>query len=124
MKRVREWARRRAAVFAANDEMAAGIIDAALATGLAVPEDLPVVGFDDTRIAAMTRPRLTTVRVPMSAMGAAAVDLLVPAAGQPEAAGDEADAGIGAGRARIVRRRTENHDATKRKRGRQGVKGL
>jgi LacI family transcriptional regulator len=76
MKRVREWARRRSAVFAANDEMAAGIIDAALAMGVSVPGDLAVVGFDDTRIAAMTRPRLTTVRVPMSAMGAAAVDLL------------------------------------------------
>jgi len=75
-KRVREWARRRAAVFAANDEMAAGIIDAALEAGLSVPEDLAVVGFDDTRVAAMTRPRLTTVRVPMSSMGAAAVDLL------------------------------------------------
>jgi LacI family transcriptional regulator len=76
VKRVREWARRRAAVFAANDEMAAGIIDAALENDLAVPGDLPVVGFDDTRIATMTRPRLTTVRAPMSAMGAAAVDLL------------------------------------------------
>jgi len=76
VKRVREWARRRAAVFAANDEMAAGIIDAALAAGLSLPDDLAVVGFDDTRIAAMTRPRLTPVRVPMSSMGAAAVDLL------------------------------------------------
>jgi LacI family transcriptional regulator len=75
-KRVREWARRRAAVFAANDEMAAGIIDAALAAGLSLPDDLAVVGFDDTRIAAMTRPRLTTVHVPMSSMGAAAIDLL------------------------------------------------
>lgn len=73
---VREWASRGAAVFAANDEMAAGIIDAALAAQLSVPDDLPVVGFDDTRVASMTRPRLTTVRVPMSAMGAAAMDLL------------------------------------------------
>lgn len=76
VKKVREWARRRAAVFAANDEMAAGIIDAALAAGLSTPDDLPVVGFDDTRVATMTRPRLTTVRVPMSSMGAAAIDLL------------------------------------------------
>lgn len=71
-----EWARRGAAVFAANDEMAAGIIDAALAAQFTVPADLAVVGFDDTRIASMTRPRLTTVRVPMSDMGAAAIDLL------------------------------------------------
>jgi LacI family transcriptional regulator len=73
---VRDWAGRGAAVFAANDEMAAGVIDAALAAQLSVPADLPVVGFDDTRVASMTRPRLTTVRVPMSAMGAAAIDLL------------------------------------------------
>jgi DNA-binding LacI/PurR family transcriptional regulator len=84
VKRVRDWARRRAAVFAANDEMAAGIIDAALAAGLSLPDDLAVVGFDDTRIAAMTRPRLTTVRVPMSNMGAAAIDLLVQRLDDPK----------------------------------------
>lgn len=76
VKRVLLWAGQEVAVFAANDEMAAGVIDAALAAGLSVPEDLAVVGFDDTRIASMTRPRLTTVRVPMSSMGAAAIDLL------------------------------------------------
>ena len=75
-KKVREWARRRVSVFAANDEMAAGIIDAAIDAGLSLPGELPVVGFDDTRIAAMTRPRLTTVHVPMSSMGASAVELL------------------------------------------------
>jgi LacI family transcriptional regulator len=76
LKRVKEWSRRRAAVFAANDEMAAGVIAAAQKLGVSVPDDLPVGGFDDTRVAIMTRPRLTTVRVPMSSMGAAAVDLL------------------------------------------------
>jgi LacI family transcriptional regulator len=75
-KKVREWARTHACVFAANDEMAAGIIDAAIELGIAVPDQLTVVGFDDTRIAQMTRPRLTTVRVPMSNMGASAVELL------------------------------------------------
>jgi LacI family transcriptional regulator len=76
IKSVRQWSRTRACVFAANDEMAAGIIDAAIEAGLSVPDQLPVVGFDDTRIAQMTHPRLTTVRVPMSAMGSAAVELL------------------------------------------------
>lgn len=75
-KKVRQWARTQSSVFAANDEMAAGIIDAAIESGISVPEELPVVGFDDTRIAQMTRPRLTTVRVPMSNMGASAVELL------------------------------------------------
>lgn len=76
LKHVREWARTEASVFAANDEMAAGIIDAAIENGVSVPGGLRVVGFDDTRIAQMTRPRLTTVHVPMSSMGASAIELL------------------------------------------------
>jgi LacI family transcriptional regulator len=76
LKRVKEWARRRATAFAANDEMAAGIVAAASKLGVEVPDQLPVVGFDDTRVANMTRPRLTTVRVPMASMGAAAFELL------------------------------------------------
>jgi LacI family transcriptional regulator len=73
---VAEWAEDDACIFAANDEMAAGIIDAAIEQGIGVPTQLRVVGFDDTRIAQMTRPRLTTVHVPMSSMGASAVELL------------------------------------------------
>lgn len=76
LERVGEWAAADACVFAANDEMAAGIIDAAIEQSIAVPQQLRVVGFDDTRIAQMTRPRLTTVHVPMSSMGASAVELL------------------------------------------------
>jgi LacI family transcriptional regulator len=75
-QQVDEWTEAEAFVFAANDEMAAGIIDAAIEHGIAVPGQLRVVGFDDTRIAQMTRPRLTTVHVPMSNMGALAVELL------------------------------------------------
>lgn len=73
---VRSWAGPGHCVFAANDEMASGIVAAATAAGLSVPHDLAVVGFDDTRVARMTRPALTTVRVPMSEMGAEAIDLL------------------------------------------------
>ncbi len=83
-KQVREWARSRASVFAANDEMAAGIIDAAIELGISVPDQLAVVGFDDTRIAQMTRPRLTTVHVPMSSMGSSAVDLLCQRLDDPQ----------------------------------------
>jgi LacI family transcriptional regulator len=75
-EQVQDWADSGAFVFAANDEMAAGIIDAAIEKGIGVPEQLKVVGFDDTRIAQMTRPRLTTVHVPMSSMGALAVEVL------------------------------------------------
>jgi len=76
IRKVKEWANSGASVFAANDEMAAGIIDAAIENGISVPQELRVVGFDDTRIAQMTRPRLTTVHVPMSSMGASAIELL------------------------------------------------
>lgn len=81
---VRSWVARPTTVFAANDEMAAGVIDAAIAATYRVPKDLRVAGFDDTRIAQLTRPRLTTVRVPMAEMGATAVDLLCKRLGEPQ----------------------------------------
>lgn len=73
---IRDWVGPANCVFAANDEMAAGIAAAANAAGYQVPRDIAIVGFDDTRFARMTHPPLTTVRVPMSEMGAAAIDLL------------------------------------------------
>jgi LacI family transcriptional regulator len=73
---VPQWAGPGCCVFAANDEMAAGIVAGAAAAGVRVPQDLGVVGFDDTRVARMTRPLLTTVRVPMSEMGTKAIELL------------------------------------------------
>jgi LacI family transcriptional regulator len=79
-----DWAGPNHFVFAANDEMAAGIIAGATASNVAVPKQLGVVGFDDTRIAEMTRPRLTTVRVPMSKMGATAIELLCRHIEQPD----------------------------------------
>jgi LacI family transcriptional regulator len=79
-----DWAGPGSCVFAANDEMAAGIVAATTAAGLAVPQDLAVVGFDDTRIARMTRPPLTTVRVPMAGMGAKAIELLCQRIADPQ----------------------------------------
>lgn len=81
---VKRWAGAGHCVFAANDEMAAGVLAAAAARGLNIPRDLAVVGFDDTRIAKMTRPLLTTVRVPMSRMGAQAVELLCQRVAEPQ----------------------------------------
>jgi LacI family transcriptional regulator len=81
---VRDWAGPGHCVFAANDEMAAGIIAGANARQVAVPGDLAVVGFDDTRVAQMTKPLLTTVRVPMSSMGAKAVELLCQRLADPD----------------------------------------
>jgi LacI family transcriptional regulator len=57
------------AIFATSDESAVGAIHAAKARGLRVPEDLSVVGFDDSEIASMTSPKLTTMRQPLREMG-------------------------------------------------------
>ncbi|MEO8366685.1 MAG: LacI family DNA-binding transcriptional regulator [Pseudoxanthomonas sp.] len=57
------------AIFAANDDMAAGVIRSAGERGIVVPRDLSVCGFDDTPIARHIYPALTTVRQPTSEMG-------------------------------------------------------
>jgi DNA-binding LacI/PurR family transcriptional regulator len=57
------------AVFAASDEMAAGALWALQVVGLRVPDDVAVIGFDDTPAAATTRPQLSSVRQPIEQMG-------------------------------------------------------
>jgi LacI family transcriptional regulator len=61
------------AVFSGNDEQALGVLEAARQRGLRVPDDLSVVGFDDSPVARMVSPPLTTVRQPLREMGAVAV---------------------------------------------------
>lgn len=61
------------AIFAANDEMALGILEAARTRGIRVPEDLSVVGFDDTELARVASPPLTTVAQPLGQLGAMAL---------------------------------------------------
>jgi DNA-binding LacI/PurR family transcriptional regulator len=56
-------------VFAANDLMALGVLQAAAERGRRVPEDIAVIGFDDIALAAAATPPLTTVRQPMMDMG-------------------------------------------------------
>ncbi len=63
-------------VLAGNDEIALGILQAAQAMGVRVPDDLRIVGFDDTRLASLVRPRLSAVRVPLTEIGAAAIAAL------------------------------------------------
>lgn len=57
------------AIFASNDDMAAGCLAVAHELGLRVPQELSVVGFDDTCVASMLYPPLTTVRQPIHDMG-------------------------------------------------------
>ncbi|MGD6741756.1 LacI family DNA-binding transcriptional regulator [Streptomyces sp. BH106] len=61
------------AIFAASDELAAGVIEAARRRGLRVPEDLSIVGFDNTPLAPVTSPPLTTIHGPVQEMGAVAL---------------------------------------------------
>jgi LacI family transcriptional regulator len=53
------------AVFTFNDHMALGIIRAASETGIGIPEDLIIIGFDDVDFAAYSTPSLTTIRQPV-----------------------------------------------------------
>ena len=65
--------RRPTAVFATTDEIAAGLYEAARVRGFRVPEDLSVVGFDDTDVARLLSPPLTTIRQPLREMGRVAL---------------------------------------------------
>ena len=65
------------AFFAFNDNTAVSVIHAARARGLRVPEDLSVVGFDDSEQAAIVTPPLTTVRQPLAELGRMAVSVLL-----------------------------------------------
>ncbi|SFB36941.1 transcriptional regulator, LacI family [Lentibacillus halodurans] len=64
------------AVFVASDEMALGVIHGAQDKGYQVPDDLEVFGFDNTRLATMVRPTLSTIVQPMYDIGAVAMRLL------------------------------------------------
>lgn len=67
------------AVFAANDDMALGVLAAAQRLGLNVPGELSVTGFDDSPTAAVVWPALTTVRQPVAEMARVAVEMLIAA---------------------------------------------
>jgi alanine racemase len=69
--------RRPTAVLAMSDMTAIGVMSAAQAAGLRVPDDLSVVGFDDIPVAAWTNPPLTTVRQPTVEKGRLAARLLI-----------------------------------------------
>ena len=65
------------AVFAANDLSAIGVVRAVAESGMRVPQDVSVVGFDDIRLASYTTPPLTTIRQPAAMIARRATELLM-----------------------------------------------
>lgn len=65
------------AIFASNDVMAMGVMDAVRNKGLRVPDDISVIGFDDIPQASLVHPALTTVRQPLEKMGRVATQMLL-----------------------------------------------
>jgi len=65
------------AIFASNDDMAFGVMQAAARLGLSIPRDLSVAGFDDAPGAQFSVPQLTTVRQPVAEMAETAARMLI-----------------------------------------------
>ena len=76
MKYFLELPERPTAIFSATDEMAIGAIHAAQDAGLAIPGDISVISVDNSRMASMVRPLLTTVAQPMYDIGAVSMRLM------------------------------------------------
>ena len=77
MHKVLELPNRPGAIFCANDLMAIGVMDVARERGIAIPDELAVVGYDDIEAASLISPALTTILNPAYEMGKAAGQLLL-----------------------------------------------
>lgn len=76
MSRLLELEDRPTGVFCTNDTVAAGAMKAVIRAGLRIPEDVAVVGFDDSSVSRIVEPELTTVRIDMDRMGRLAAEKL------------------------------------------------
>jgi LacI family transcriptional regulator len=65
------------AVFALNDLMASGCIDACKGRDISVPDDLSIIGFDDRKISAFLSPKLSTMGLPLKEMGVVSTKMLI-----------------------------------------------
>lgn len=72
------------AIFASNDVMAMGAMDAVRTRGLRIPDDVSILGFDDIPQAGLVRPGLTTVNQPLEKMGRVATQMLLDMLEHPE----------------------------------------
>ncbi len=68
------------AVFAASDAIAFGVIRAAIESGLSIPGDMSIIGFDNVELSGIIQPPLTTIHQPKYEMGEAGVEILVKSA--------------------------------------------
>lgn len=75
------------AIFCANDEMAMGCMHEVRAAGLRIPADISIIGFDDTRYAAVTEPPLTTIYQPAEEIGERVMYRLLQEIGHGRGAG-------------------------------------
>lgn len=94
------------AIFASNDEMAAGLLQVALDRGCRVPEQLSVAGYDDTPISRAVWPALTTVRQPIRPMVYRATELLLDSIGRREEASSPSARGVEVFEAPLIVRAT------------------
>lgn len=76
MQEILEQGERPTVVFAASDDMAVGAMNCALDYGLSVPEDISVMGFDDSLIAEAVRPMLTSMQQPVRELGRTSLEYL------------------------------------------------
>lgn len=74
---LKDASNRPTAIFASNDDMAAGVLSVAGRLGIDVPTELSVCGFDNTAIAEIIWPKLTTVGQPIYQMGLKAAEMLL-----------------------------------------------
>ncbi|MBQ8641103.1 MAG: LacI family DNA-binding transcriptional regulator [Clostridia bacterium] len=91
-------------IFAANDLMAVGVIKALNAYGIRVPEDVCVAGFDNTYVAALTTPPVTTIDIPKYQLGVQAGEAVIRAM-ESGAAGEKICLPL-----RLMERRSSNMD--------------
>lgn len=74
------------AVITHNDPMAIGLINGVRAMGFSLPNDLSVIGIDDSPLAPLFHPTLTSISVPLARAGVVSADLVAQRAAEPDAA--------------------------------------
>lgn len=75
-KKFHDMEERPTAIIAGNDDMAIGIMNGAQDEGVSIPNELEIISSDDTKLATMVRPQLSSISQPLYDIGAVAMRLL------------------------------------------------